>query len=264
MTRVMTLTAAVLAVMLMAISEVSAEPDDGPPEPPRAERPERGPRGPEDGPPRRGFRPPPNPFMTALDTDKDGEISAEELENAVAALKTLDGNSDGKLSHDEVRPKPGDRGPGGPFGGAGGFDGPRFGGRGPRGPRPDGPRPEGPRPEGRGPEDRGPEDSGPEDRDPQGPPPRGRRPFDPTVMIDHVMSRDEDGDSKLSEDEVPERMSRFFELVDTDDDGFVTREELTEIAEKHAHARERRGDRGGRDGHGPWMSHRSGRKSRGH
>ena len=30
------------------------------------------------------------PIMTALDADEDGEISAEEIENAVAALKELD------------------------------------------------------------------------------------------------------------------------------------------------------------------------------
>lgn len=37
------------------------------------------------------------PVMTVLDADQDGEISAKEIENAVAALKGLDKNKDGKL-----------------------------------------------------------------------------------------------------------------------------------------------------------------------
>jgi Ca2+-binding EF-hand superfamily protein len=44
------------------------------------------------------------PIMIALDADKDGEISAKEIENAVAALKTLDKNEDGKLTEEELRP----------------------------------------------------------------------------------------------------------------------------------------------------------------
>ena len=66
------------------------------------------------------------PVMQALDADQDGELSAKEIENAVAALKTLDKNKDGKLTEDELRPNfPeggrgfGGRGPGG-FGGRGG------------------------------------------------------------------------------------------------------------------------------------------------
>lgn len=52
----------------------------------------------------RGFRPPLHPLMTALDTDKDHEISAAEIQNASKALLTLDKNKDGKLSRDELRP----------------------------------------------------------------------------------------------------------------------------------------------------------------
>ena len=130
MNRISTLAAVMLAAVLMAVATVSAEPGDGPPDRPRGERPdrERGPRGPEGGG-RRGFRPPPNPFRTALDVDKDGEISAEELENAVTALKTMDENEDGKLTHEEVRPKRGDHAHGGPPG-----EGRRPEGRGPRDP----------------------------------------------------------------------------------------------------------------------------------
>ena len=45
------------------------------------------------------------PVMAALDADEDGEISAEEIKNASAALAKLDKNSDGKLSEEEMRPE---------------------------------------------------------------------------------------------------------------------------------------------------------------
>ena len=56
--------------------------------------------------------------MAALDADGNGEISAEEIKGAVAALKKLDKNKDGKLTEDELRPS---------------FGGSRSGGRGGRG-----------------------------------------------------------------------------------------------------------------------------------
>jgi len=67
------------------------------------------------------------PVLRALDADEDGEISADEIKNATAALGKLDKNGDGKLTRDEVLP---------PFAGARPGEG-----------RPEG-RPE-PRPEGR-------------------------------------------------------------------------------------------------------------------
>jgi len=63
-----------------------------------------------------------NPVMAAIDADRDGEFSAEEIKNAAAALKTLDKNNDGKLDRTELRPPgrgvggPGAGGPGGNFG----------------------------------------------------------------------------------------------------------------------------------------------------
>src|SRR5664279_2059098 len=54
----------------------------------------------------RGGPPPPMPIMTALDANEDGELDATEIANASAALKTLDKNSDGKLTIDELRPLP--------------------------------------------------------------------------------------------------------------------------------------------------------------
>src|SRR5690606_10226977 len=44
------------------------------------------------------------PLMKALDTDGDGELSAEESASAAAALAMLDKNGDGKLSAEELRP----------------------------------------------------------------------------------------------------------------------------------------------------------------
>ena len=56
------------------------------------------------------------PVMTALDSDGNGEISPEEIKGAVAALKKLDKNKDGKLTEDELRPN---------FAGRGGASGQR-------------------------------------------------------------------------------------------------------------------------------------------
>ena len=44
------------------------------------------------------------PLVMALDADKDGTISAAELENASKALAKLDKDGDGALSSEELRP----------------------------------------------------------------------------------------------------------------------------------------------------------------
>ncbi len=62
--------------------------------PPKGERP--------NGPPPR-FGPP--PLIAALDADKNGTISASELESAPESLKQLDKNADGELSPEEIRPQ---------------------------------------------------------------------------------------------------------------------------------------------------------------
>ena len=46
------------------------------------------------------------PAMDVLDRDKNGEISNREIEEAVARLKSLDRNNDGKLDEVELRPSP--------------------------------------------------------------------------------------------------------------------------------------------------------------
>ena len=44
------------------------------------------------------------PVMMALDVDKDGALSASEIENASKTLAKLDKNGDGQLSAEELRP----------------------------------------------------------------------------------------------------------------------------------------------------------------
>jgi Ca2+-binding EF-hand superfamily protein len=56
----------------------------------------------------------PSPVLAALDANGDGELSAKEIDNAAAALRTLDKNKDGKLTRDELLPAPRDGGQGGP------------------------------------------------------------------------------------------------------------------------------------------------------
>jgi hypothetical protein len=70
-----------------------------------------------DGPPPAGGGPN-HPVIGALDLNKDGAIDAEEISKARESLKTLDKNSDGKLSPEEYRPNFGG------FGGGGGPGGP--------------------------------------------------------------------------------------------------------------------------------------------
>ena len=77
-------------------------PADAPERPARKQRPddttatERGP----------GRGRPVDPVMLALDADGDRALSAAEINNASNSLKALDGNSDGKLTSDELRPLP--------------------------------------------------------------------------------------------------------------------------------------------------------------
>lgn len=45
-----------------------------------------------------------DPVFNALDTNHDGVITGDEINNAASSLKALDKNQDGKLSEDELRP----------------------------------------------------------------------------------------------------------------------------------------------------------------
>ncbi|MBS1806746.1 MAG: EF-hand domain-containing protein [Acidobacteria bacterium] len=63
--------------------------------------------------PQRGERPM-LPAQAALDANRDGVISADEITQAAAALRKLDKNADGKLTEDELRPNFDREGRGGP------------------------------------------------------------------------------------------------------------------------------------------------------
>jgi hypothetical protein len=62
------------------------------------------PRGPGGFPAGRHGQPPTPPIIKALDLNNNGIVETAEIENAAVALKTLDKNSDGRLSADELAP----------------------------------------------------------------------------------------------------------------------------------------------------------------
>ena len=53
---------------------------------------------------------PPNPLLQAFDTDRDGTLSAAEIDAAAAKLRERDANNDGKLTADELPRGQGGRG----------------------------------------------------------------------------------------------------------------------------------------------------------
>jgi Ca2+-binding EF-hand superfamily protein len=171
-----------------------------------ADRKERAERGRREGPPR-GRRGPggpghhgPPPIIAALDIDKDGVISASEIEGAVAALKSLDKNSDGDLTMEELRPEPPAEGGPGVSRRGGNREG-RFG---------------------RGPGDRG---------DNRGRADRGERPS-PEEFVARIMQSDKDGNGEISKEEAPERLSRGFDRIDKDENGSLTKAELEEASKR--------------------------------
>jgi collagen type III alpha len=163
--------------------------------------------------------------MVALDTDEDGELSPDEIKNAVTALKELDKNDDGKLSGDELRPQFGPPdGPGG--GGHGEFRAPGAAGRGPgefRRPEPGGPRGPG-----------GPDAGGPRRGGPGG-----------GNFADRIMRFDTNGDGKVGKDELPEPMQPMLERADSNNDDAIDRAEAEAMAERFRGGRAgpARGDR---------------------
>ena len=147
---------------------------------------QRGEGGPRGG--QRGGQRPASPMMTALDANKDGKLSAEEIANAATALKTLDKNKDGVIDANELAPP---RGPGGQGGAQGGRS---------------------------------------------------------SQMVERIMARDTDGDGKVSREEAGE--SRFFDRMDADSDGFVTKAEIENMAQQFGGGRRGAGGGGGRGGAG--------------
>ena len=221
--------------------------------------------GRSDGPPPRGEgrpedRPrPPHPVMDALDADHNGEISEEEINNATAALKSLDKNSDGKLTDDEIRPPRPEGGPG--RDGERRPDGPPRGEGEPRGDRPPGDRPPGDRPPGdRPPGDRPPRDG--EDRPPrdgEGRPPRdgeGRPPREgegrPPGGREQGRGDGPPGQGPHGRPMGPPNPERFVEdamRFDADADGKLSKEELMKFAVEMGNRQGR--PPGGEGGRGP-------------
>ena|GEM_PF-890669 len=125
-------------------------------------------------------------LMRVLDADRDGDLSSDEIENASKAMATLDDNGDERLTRDEMRP-------------------PRREG----GDRPDSRRREDRR-------ERGSRDEPRRERDP------GRRPGRRNPL---EQALDRDGDRELSAEEIKNAPASL-RMLDTNDDGNITRDEL--------------------------------------
>ena len=98
----MKIKAITLLALVAGLGAVSIIAQDAPP---TNRPPGRGPGGPGGGDAMRRL-----PLMAALDTNSDGTIDATEIEQSSKSLKTLDKNSDGKLTPEELRPARPDRG----------------------------------------------------------------------------------------------------------------------------------------------------------
>ena len=62
--------------------------------------------------------------------------------------------------------------------------------------------------------------------------PGGFGPGGPGRFLSRLMEMDQDGDGKLSKDEVPERMQRRFDFMDANGDGYVDQDELAGMRER--------------------------------
>ena len=173
---------------------VIAQPADAP------DRPRRGggaPGGAPEGGRGRSMRPPMPTLMTALDANKDGKISAEEIKGAADALKKLDKNGDGELTPDELRPS------GRPGGGRGGEVGPPERGDRPR---------------------RG---GGADARRGGGGGADGRP--GPQRLVERFMQFDKDKDGKVSKAELPADMKGLFDGPDANKDGGIDKDEVAKM-----------------------------------
>jgi hypothetical protein len=61
---------------------------------------------------------------------------------------------------------------------------------------------------------------------------------------------DKDKDGKLSKEEAPEQMLQFFDMMDSDKDGFITRSEMAAAVQRFQQQQRQRGGPGGGPGGG--------------
>jgi hypothetical protein len=92
----------ILLTLVIGLSAITIIAQDAPP--PGGQRPPPGRPPGEGGQFRRGEGFPRMPLMAALDPNNDGVIDETEIAQASKALKTLDKNSDGKITMEELRP----------------------------------------------------------------------------------------------------------------------------------------------------------------
>lgn len=207
----------ILLTLLAVASSLCAQDTQRPPQ----GRPGEGGQGGQKGPPPgreggsgggggEGFRPPMHPLLQALDANNDGVIDAKEITEAVAALRKLDKNGDGKLTDDEYRPaRPLGGGPGNP-GGQGGQGG-KGGAPGAKG------------------------ESG-EPRRPEGQPGAGggtsSKPGGDADFVARLFQNDRNKDGKLTKDELPDQMQSIFVRADANGDGVIDRKEAEALGER--------------------------------
>jgi len=154
--------------------------------------------------------PPPPPLLAALDLDRDGRLSGEEIKNAAKSLNALDANGNGRLSDKELGPQPkkdGER-PKGP---------PPADGEEPKGPPPaQGEAPDGPPPPPR------PKEDGEAAKDGEAENPKPPRPRGPSPLMRIL---DKNGDGTLAKKEIDDSAEALL-ACDANGDGALTMDEL--------------------------------------
>ncbi|TWT86214.1 YHYH protein [Neorhodopirellula pilleata] len=155
-----------------------------------------------------------NPFLLALDANRDGILDKAEIQNATTALLTLDKNKDGQISGEELRGPEGGRGKDGLLE----SDRPQENRQ--QGDRPQGGPRGGDRPDPAG----GPNAGGPSAGGQRGPQP-GDGPRQPWILV-HADEIDLDKNKIISREEIVGEATKAFDGYDADKDDTLTAAEL--------------------------------------